>query len=274
MEPLPVLSRRTVKPEMAARGLRSAAELAANKPCGTRIRYYAGCRCDACRAANSVYEHQRAEARARGEGNWIVSAERARAHLAWLSAQGVGRKTAADAAKVACSIVSKVIDGHRLKIRAQTERRILAVTPAAAADRAYIDGTLTWQRLEELLACGYPKARIASEVIGHPVRTLQIKPGRVTARTAERVRQAYERLLLASAVDTKRAMATIAELRAEGFRLERIQREVADLATARGWPAPAIAPPTKGRMAGRLRQQEVELIAHVHAALTEAEIEA
>jgi hypothetical protein len=264
----PVLSRRQVNPSMAARGMRSAAELAASKPCGTRVRYYAGCRCDACRAANSAYENQRAEARARGEGNGIVSAEPARLHLAWLSSQGVGRKTAADAAKVACSIVSKIIDRHRLKIRAQTEKRILAVTQAAAADRAYIDGTPTWERLVELLACGYPKARIGSEIIGHRVHGLQIKQGRVTARNAERVRQAYERLLLAPLSDTKRALDTISELRAEGFRPDRILRELCAEAVRRGWPEPSIAPPAKGKLAGRLRAQEVELIAAVHALLT------
>lgn len=64
----PALSRRTVAPAMAARGLRSAAELAAGKPCGTRVRYYAGCRCKPCRKANSLYEAERAAAKARGEG--------------------------------------------------------------------------------------------------------------------------------------------------------------------------------------------------------------
>lgn len=269
----PVLSRIAVTATMAARGMRSAAELAAGKPCGTRVRYYAGCRCTACRRANSDYENERIAARARGEGNGLVSAERARAHLAWLSSRGIGRKTAADAAKVAASIVSKVVDGQRTKIRAQTERRILAVTEAAAADRAYIDGEATWRLLDELLASGYSRARVASEVMGRSVRALQIVRGKVTPRNAERVRQAYERLRLADAASAARANALVQELREEGFRLDRIQREVDERAAARGWPAPSIKPqPPSGRWPAPvgLTHRAAVLIGVVHAALTEA----
>lgn len=267
-EPIPVLSRRTISPTMAARGMRSAAELAEGKPCGTRVRYYAGCRCDACRAANSAYECERLAARARGEGNGLVSAERARIHLAWLSSRGVGRKTAADAAKVAASIVSKIIDGQRLKIRAQTERRILAVTEAAAADRAYIDGAQTAQLLDELLGAGYTGARIASELMGRPTRSLQIDRERVTALNAERVRRVHERLRLAAPATEKLARQQLAELREEHFRLDAIQREVDELAAARGWGLVSISAPKPG---GRwpapagLTHQAAVLIAMVHA---------
>lgn len=265
----PTLSRRTVNPVMAARGLRPAAELAASKPCGTRLRYYAGCRCDACRAANTAYEHQRAAARARGEGNHIVSAEAARAHLAWLSRRGIGRKTAADAAKVAASVVSKIVDGERTKIRAQTERRILAVTEAAAADRAHIDARATWKLIDELLACGYSKARLASEISGRPCKALQLARQRVTARNAELVRRAHQRLRYATAAASRRAQRQLDALRAEGFRPERVLQSMAALAARRGWPTPTLQAAHKGRMAGCLRQQEVELLEVVHTALLE-----
>jgi hypothetical protein len=272
----PTLSRTEVNPTMAARGLRSAAALAEGKPCGTRLRYYAGCRCAACRKANSLYEADRAAAKARGEGNGLVGAERARAHLAWLSSVGVGRKTAADAAKVAASIVSKIIDGQRMKIRAQTERRILAVTQDAAADRAYIDGGPTTQRIDELLAAGYSRARIASEVLGRPTRMLQIGRDRVTARNAELVRRAYERLRLADAGTAARARQQLAELRDEHYRLDRIQHEVDELAAARGWTAPSISPePQGGRWPGPtgLTHRTALLIEIVHARVFE-EVEA
>lgn len=267
----PVLSRRSVTPTMAARGLRSAAELADGKPCGTRVRYYAGCRCADCKAANTAYERDRAAARKRGEGNALVSAEAARKHLQWLSTQGVGRKTAADAAKVAASIVSKIIDGQREKIRAQTERRILAVTEVTAADGARRPAGGTWRLLDELIAAGYTRARIASEVMGRPVRSLQIRRHLVEVRTEAMVRAAYERLRMASKADNARGLAQLRDLREEGFRQDRIEREVAALAAARGWQAPSLDPtPKRSRWPGPagLTHRAAELIAAVHAALT------
>lgn len=262
-EPVPVLSRRTVNATMAARGLRSAAELAQGKPCGTRVRYYAGCRCAACRAANTAYERERAAARARGESGHIVSAERARAHLAWLSRRGVGHKTAADAAKVAASIVAKIVYGQRLNIRAHTEARILGVTVAAAADRAYIDGTETLRRIGELLAWGYTKTRIASEVLGRPARSLQIKPGRVTVRNAERVRRVHERLRCVDAAPTLRLLQELSE---EGFHRNKVAQRLAELAARKGWEVPDLA-----ARKGLLRHQAAELVQALHRELMQIE---
>lgn len=263
----PVPSRQTTNPAMAARGLRTAGELAQDKPCGTRIRYYAGCRCSACRQANTAYENGRRAARARGDTNRLVSADKARAHLAWLSARGIGRKTAADAAKVPPSIVSLVIDGQRLKIREATERRILAVTEAAAADRAYVDATASWQMLDELIACGYTKRRIGSELIGHQVNGLQLDRTRITVRNAELVRRVYARLRYASAPDTQHALGQLGDLREECFRPDRVLREAINLARQRGLPEPTLATGTRGASMGRLRAFEVDLVRDVHAAL-------
>lgn len=267
----PALSRQTVPPKMAARGLRPAAELAAGKPCGTRVRYYAGCRCADCRAANSAYERERIEARKRGEHNGLVSADRARAHLLKLSKRGVGRKTAADAAKVAPSIVSKIVDGQRTQIRAQTERRILAVTEATAADGSRRSARATWRMLDELIAAGYSKARLGSEILGRPVCSLQISRRSVEVKTEARVRAVYERLRMASTSDAALARAQVQELREEGFRADRIQREVDELAAARGWGSHRIDEPSR---AGRwpapagLTHRAVALIRAVHEALT------
>ena len=269
----PVLSRRTINKAMAARGMRSAAELAEGKPCGTRVRYYAGCRCEECRAANSRYESERQAARARGESNGIVSAERARAHLAKLSAAGVGYKTAADAAKVASSVVAMIIYGQRLKIRGQTERRILAVTADTAADGAFVDGAPTWALIDELLASGYSKSRIASEIAGHPVNALQLQRDRVRVRNAARARQVYERLRLASATELRQAERQLAELREECFRMDRIQSDVDELAVARGWGAQTITPAPWKRsrwpQPARLTHRAAVLIGVVHTRLLE-----
>lgn len=265
--PQPVLSRRTVNPTMAARGLRSAAELAQGKPCGTRVRYYAGCRCAACRAANAAYERERNAARRRGEHGHMVGAERAREHLAWLSRQGVGRKTAADAAKVAASTISKVIDGQRLKIRSYTERRILAVTPDAAADRSHIDGAETLRLIDELLACGYSRARLGSELLGRRVPSLQIgMRGRVHVRTAERVRRLHERLRCVPAGPALRQLRALYE---EGFHRNRVARMLADLAERRGWPAVDLAV-----RKDLIQQRCAELVGELHRQLIEEEVAA
>ena len=270
-ETTPVLSRRTIRGDMAARGMRPAADLAANKPCGTRLRYYAGCRCFACRMANSTYEAERKAARARGEGNGLVDAEAARAHLAWLSEQGVGMKTAADSAKVTPSIVAKIVYRQRLKVREQTARRILAVTTAAAADGSLVDAGPTWVLLDELLASGYSKRRIGSEIAGKQVNTLQLRREHVTVRNAGLARQVYDRLRLASAAELRLAERQLAELREECFRMDRIQREVDDLAAARGWEPQSINPAPrkcgKWPQVDRLTYRAAVLIGAVHARL-------
>lgn len=269
-DPIPVLSRRTINDAMSARGMRSAADLAEGKPCGTRVRYYGGCRCFDCRRANSAYEAERKLARARGECNGIVSAERARAHLDWLSAQGVGRRTAADSAKVASSIVCEIASGQRPNIRQQTERRILAVTITAAADGASIDAAATWVLLDELLASGYSKTRLATELAGRWTKALQLSRDRVTVRNAALARQVYDRLRLAPALMLRQAERQLAELREECFRLDRIQRDVDELAAARGWTSQPIITERKGGRwptPARLTQRTVLLIDVVHARL-------
>jgi hypothetical protein len=262
------LTRRTIRGDMAARGMRPAAELAADKPCGTRLRYYAGCRCFACRMANSAYEAGRKAARARGEGNGLVSAEPAREHLAHLSANGVGMKTAADSAKVAPSIVAKIVYRQRLKIREQTERRILAVTTTAAADGSLIDAGPTMVLVKELMASGYSKRRIGCELAGHPVNTLQLR-NQITVRNAGLLRQIYDRLRLVTAAELRVAQRQLAELREECFRMYQIQREVDELAATRGWEPQTITPvPWKRNrwpQPARLTHRAAVLIGAVHA---------
>lgn len=261
------LTNTKISPALLARGLKPYPELARNKPCGTRTRYIAGCRCEACRRANTLHARERAAARARGETNGLVSSERVRAHLQLLSSRGVGYKTVADSALVATSVVARIAQGQALHVREQTARRILAVTEAAAADKAVIPGAPTWKLLDELLACGYTKTRIATELAGKPVRVLQIKRDAVTVRTAALAKRVYERLAYASAADTRVALRQLEWLRAEGFRLDRVRRELAALAQRRGWPEPTLQPAAKGARAGCLRQQEVLLVAEVYQAL-------
>ena len=102
-----------IGPAMQARGLRPIAELAAGRPHGTRLRYLAGCKCDACRKANSSYESERQRARKAGDWNGLVDASKARRHLRRLSRQGVGRRVVSEVSDVAESILQQIRSGEK-----------------------------------------------------------------------------------------------------------------------------------------------------------------
>jgi hypothetical protein len=164
----------------------------ASKPHGTRARYAAGCKCMLCRAANSRYETVRALARKNGDANPIVSADRARRHLAELSAKGIGRHSVHEACDVSEQILCAIIYGQRENIRARTERRILAVDEGARRGKCLMPAAPTWRLLRELLRDGYSKVQIVEWMGGK--RALQIKHGegaRITAATAMKVERVY-----------------------------------------------------------------------------------
>ncbi len=175
-------------------GLRPVAELAERRAHGDRLRYMAGCRCLPCRCANARYEQQRLAARRRGEWNGLVPVGPARVHLRKLSAAGVGYKSAADAASVARSVVAKIVQGQRRQIRAQTARRLLAITADARADHSTVPAAKTWRRIHQLLDEGFSKARIARE-LGMRTPALQINKMRVLARTELAVEKLWRRYM-------------------------------------------------------------------------------
>lgn len=146
---------------------------------GTRSRYTSGCRCSACREANRVYNRSRV----RAAFNGLVDAGRARQHLVALSGNGVGRRSVAAACDVALTVIADVRSGKKQQIRAETERRLLAVSSEAIADHATVPGGPTWRAVRELLKLGWTKGAIAQE-LGRKYPALQIHRRRVLARTA------------------------------------------------------------------------------------------
>jgi hypothetical protein len=243
---------------LSRRGLRPAAELARDRPCGDRLRYIAGCRCAECRQANTAYEKARAVARRSGDWNGIVPATRAREHLAQLSERGIGRRTVGDVSGIADTVLSDIIAGRKVRIRARTERLILAVGTAAAADHALVSAAETWRLLDELVADGYNKADLARR-LGYASRALQFSRQQVTVRNAYDVRRLYEQLRL---TDASKTQALLAELRAEGFRINQILRKVADAAERTGAPAPDLT-----IRSGRIRADVARIVHLVHEEL-------
>ena len=171
---------------LQARGLRPIAELGGSRPHGTRLRYLSGCKCFHCRRANSDYERERQAARAAGDWNGFVDAGPARAHLRKLARHGVGKRIVHAVSDVSLSVIDAVRAGRKTRIRARTERKILAVTSAARGDAALIPAGPTWERIGWLLDEGFTKGRIALE-LGRKTPALQIKKHRVTVRTAAQV---------------------------------------------------------------------------------------
>lgn len=185
------------------RGLRSAAQLGADKPHGVRLRYMAGCRCFHCRRANSDYERERQAARKAGDWNGIVPAKKARAHMNMLSRQGVGRRAVQAATDIADSVLHEVAKGTRKFIRARTARKIMAVTTGAISDRALVSAVPLWAAIDGLIAFGYTKSFLAKQ-LGYAA-AIQFNKKQVTARNERRVLLLQKRLITPLALETLRS---------------------------------------------------------------------
>lgn len=158
----------------------------------------AGCRCEPCKEANRAYARKMYRAKHRPDEAWepYVDCGEARDHLAWLRTVGVGRRTVSQRSGVAVSSIQRIANGTRTKARKDTVDRILAVGKSAAHGSALVDAGPTWRRVDDLLAHGWTKKRIAQNLTGDP-RTVALQIGRtkVTAETAARIRAIHETAL-------------------------------------------------------------------------------
>lgn len=150
------------------------------------------CRCDDCRAAATAYNR---ELRHRIEPAY-VGAGPAREHIELLRAEGVGLKQVAKASGVSHGALSKLVYGTKTRgpskrVRKVTLDKILAVTPAHAAGGSKVVAGPTWALIDEMLAAGVPKARIA-EHLGQKGPGLQLSRRLVQPRNARVVRRLYD----------------------------------------------------------------------------------
>lgn len=183
----------TASPALAARGLKPIAVLGARRPHGDRLRYMSGCRCAACRRANSLYECVRAKARRNGDWNGIVPATKARRHLLRLSSEGVGRDSVASVTGISRSIIAGIRSGKRRRLRARSERKILAVTSAQRADKTHVSAAATWKLIDSLIEEGFTKAFLAL-CLGYARPAIQLNKKLVTVRNAHQVACLYREL--------------------------------------------------------------------------------
>ena len=145
------------------------------------------CRCDECKAANSAYGRERAL----GVDVPYVGADPVRKHIAELAAAGVGLKQVAKVSGVSHGALWKIVygvpeRGPSKRVRKATADAILAVTPRDAADGAKVPAGPTWTLIDEMIAAGVPKVRIA-EAIGQTGPGLQLGRLAVSARQARAV---------------------------------------------------------------------------------------
>jgi hypothetical protein len=123
--------------------------------------------------------------------NGLVDAARARKHLRYLSRAGVGRDAVSAAGDVAVTVLSEVFRGEKLRIRVETERRILEVSAGARADHALVPAAPSWRLIGKLLERGFTRGDIA-HALGRETPSLQLRRGRILARTALEVRRLYK----------------------------------------------------------------------------------
>jgi hypothetical protein len=178
---------------LAARGLKPVEMLARDKPHGTRLKYLGGCGCLPCRAANSRYECGRALARRHGDWNGIVSAARARRHLVSLAKAGLGYKRVGEIARIGSTPILSVRAGRKRRIRARTERKIVAVSRAHRAGAAIVPAARTWRQIAWLLGEGFTRGRIAREALGNKRPTLQLRKSRILQRSATKIEAFWRR---------------------------------------------------------------------------------
>jgi hypothetical protein len=165
------------------------------RPHGTRLSYLGGCKCVPCRAANSRYETERAEARKQGDWNGYVRSTKTRHHLANLSAQGVGYKSVAKAAGVSKTVLGSILFSGKKKIRARTERKVLQVSANALPQSAILPAAPFWKLINDLRRrFGYSKREIAQMLIGPQARALQLHRERITLFNARRIMRLHDRL--------------------------------------------------------------------------------
>lgn len=163
-------------------------------PHGTNARYALNrCRCDECREARRQYEHERSS---RIEPAF-VGADPARQHVRELMAAGVGLKQIAKISQVPHGTLWKLIYGVKgrgpsKRVRKVTQDRLLAVTPRDRAGGARIDAAPTWALIDEMVAAGVPKVRIAQH-IGQQGPGLQLSRRLVTGRNATAVADLHRR---------------------------------------------------------------------------------
>lgn len=128
----------------------------------------------------------------------MVEAGRVRVHVLDLVRRGWSHQAIGRASGIAHTAVGQVCDGRSERVRPETARRLLDVTgpPPTSRDRGRpVSSAGVWRRVQALSTMGWTRAEIA-ERAGLGPRSLEARPGGVTAETAAAVARVYDELCM------------------------------------------------------------------------------
>lgn len=169
---------------------------------GTNARYNEGCHCADCTAVHLAVNRHRYRMIAYGRWDPWVPADKVRAHVRGLMAQGVPFRRTAQEAGISYFTVERLLYGDSSgpppkNVRKDTGLRLLAVqaTPDLVSDVASVDSTGTVRRLQALGCIGHAQADLAARLGVHPEHLGRIRrTGRVSAGVARATRALYDEL--------------------------------------------------------------------------------
>jgi hypothetical protein len=168
----------------------------------SRAKYVAeGCRCAVCTEDNRLKMAAWRRAKAYGQVSY-VDAGAARAHVHLLQDSGLGWKRIATLAGVSTGALSRLIYGGpgqvpSPRIKPETERKILAVQPAAHLLGGGVkqDATGTRRRLQALVAMGWSQSKLGYRLGVLPSNfTALLDRDQVLVSTARAVAELYDQL--------------------------------------------------------------------------------
>lgn len=179
---------------MTVERIRTLAESAAAKKHGTRSRYASGCRCDECRAANTLYVRKRKRRVIRGDVNPLVEAAPVKEHLESLRKAGIGSRTVAEYSKIARTAIREILSGEKTTVRKKTADALLAVDKGCIQDGTLVRSVPTRKRIAWLLSEGFTRKSLAQR-LGYKNGKMEIARGKtVKARTEAKVRKLHDML--------------------------------------------------------------------------------
>jgi hypothetical protein len=154
-----------------------------------------GCRCRECRTAANVYNIKLQRRRDRGEETLQDNSEAAE-HILWLRSQGIGLRAVAAATGLQRLTVWKIARGETRRSRPETISRIMAVGTHMRKAGSLVDAEPTWRLIDDMLANGFTRTRIAAELGSTAKRpALQLKRDKIKQSNADQVREVYDRLM-------------------------------------------------------------------------------
>lgn len=166
---------------------------------GTRRGYNAGCDCDDCKRAHSMYCKTYRLRRARSGGESVtVPTTAVLAHIADLE-KSMTRTSIARAAGVHSGHISRIMLAQTKRISRDLERRLLAVRPDAPVGGHWVTARGAKRRLQSLYALGYSIDRLGELANYGKRNTILVIHGErtwITSDVDQRIRRLWDELCM------------------------------------------------------------------------------